>query len=231
MPTFRSSAAAIDPRFNADLTVGALWLGRPIDATRRSADLPGLMRADHTTAIESRDRGQPRADAKAFAAFLAPLRKRRRFVYAKRPFAGPKAVLAFLSRYTHRVAISNRRLIAVDERSVTFKVKDYRIEGPGRYTTMTPDRASRRNQDRHLMSASATPLSRAAERLPRWSSTGHASARPDRSPALLPTPLASPRAIVIAAHAKPIGPIVRCNHPTATAPRLAPTLIAEIKSP
>ena len=75
--------------------------------------------------------------AKAFAAFLAPLRKTRWFVYAKRPFAGPKTVLAYLSRYTHRVAISNRRLIALNERSVTFKVKDYRIEGPGRYTTMT----------------------------------------------------------------------------------------------
>jgi len=77
------------------------------------------------------------ADAKTFAAFLAPLSKKRWFVYAKRPFAGPKAVLAYLSRYTHRVAISNSRLIAVDQRSVTFKVKDYRIEGPGRYTTMT----------------------------------------------------------------------------------------------
>src|SRR5882672_3476285 len=73
------------------------------------------------------------------AAFLAPLSKKRWFVYAKRPFAGPRAVLAYLSRYTHRVAISNRRLIAVDEHSVTFKVKDYRIEGPGRYTTMTLD--------------------------------------------------------------------------------------------
>jgi hypothetical protein len=77
------------------------------------------------------------ADAKAFAAFLASLRKTRWFVYAKRPFAGPKTVLAYLSRYTHRVAISNRRLIALDERSVTFKVKDYRIEGPARHTTMT----------------------------------------------------------------------------------------------
>jgi hypothetical protein len=77
--------------------------------------------------------------AKAFAAFLAPLRKIRWFVYVKRPFAGPKAVLAYLSRYTHRVAISNRRLTALNERSVTFKVKDYRIEGPGRYTTMTLD--------------------------------------------------------------------------------------------
>ena len=77
------------------------------------------------------------AVTKAFAAFLAPLRRTRWFVYAKRPFAGPRAVLAYLSRYTHRVAISNRRLIAADEQSVTFKVKDYRVEGPGRYTTMT----------------------------------------------------------------------------------------------
>ena len=79
------------------------------------------------------------AGDKAFAAFLAPLKRTRWFVYAKRPFAGPKAVLAYLSRYTHRVAISNRRLIAADANSVTFKVKDYRIEGPGRYTTMTLD--------------------------------------------------------------------------------------------
>jgi hypothetical protein len=79
------------------------------------------------------------AAAKAFAAFLAPLTKTRWFVYTKRPLAGPKAVLAYLSRYTHRVAISNRRLIALNERSVTFKVKDYRVDGPGRYTTMTLD--------------------------------------------------------------------------------------------
>ena len=80
------------------------------------------------------------ADGKAFAAFLAPLKRMRWFVYAKRPFAGPKAVLAYLARYTHRVAISNSRLIAADADSVTFKVKDYRVEGPGRYTTMTLDR-------------------------------------------------------------------------------------------
>jgi hypothetical protein len=79
------------------------------------------------------------AGAKAFAAYLAPLKRTRWFVYAKRPFAGPKAVLAYLSRYTHRVAISNRRLIAADAKAVTFKVKDYRIDGPGRYTTMTLD--------------------------------------------------------------------------------------------
>ena len=78
-------------------------------------------------------------DAKAFAAYLAPLKKRRWYVYTKRPLAGPEAVLAYLSRYTHRVAISNRRLIAADAKTVTFKVKDYRIDGPGRYKTMTLD--------------------------------------------------------------------------------------------
>ncbi len=77
------------------------------------------------------------AQADAFGTFLAPLRKAKWFVYAKRPFSGPKAVLAYLSRYTHRVAISNRRILAADQESVTFKVKDYRVEGPARYKTMT----------------------------------------------------------------------------------------------
>jgi Putative transposase/Transposase zinc-binding domain len=76
-------------------------------------------------------------DARAFTAFLAPLRKAEWVVYAKKPFGGPQAVLAYLSRYTHRVAISNRRLISVDESGVTFKWKDYRIEGHARYKTMT----------------------------------------------------------------------------------------------
>ena len=77
------------------------------------------------------------ADTQAFTDFLAPLRKAEWVVYAKEPFGGPQAVLAYLSRYTHRVAISNRRLISADETGVTFKWKDYRIEGPGRYKTMT----------------------------------------------------------------------------------------------
>jgi Putative transposase len=78
-------------------------------------------------------------NTKAFAAYLAPLKKTRWYVYAKRPLAGPKAVLAYLSRYTHRVAISNRRLVAADAKTVTFRVKDYRVDGPGRYKTMTLD--------------------------------------------------------------------------------------------
>jgi hypothetical protein len=73
----------------------------------------------------------------AFADWLAPLRESEWVVYAKRPFAGPAAVLAYLSRYTHRVAISNRRLLALDERGVTFRWKDYRAKASTRYKTMT----------------------------------------------------------------------------------------------
>ncbi len=74
---------------------------------------------------------------RAFADWLAPLRECEWVVYAKRPFAGPEAVLAYLSRYTHRVAISNSRLLALDERGVTFRWKDYRAKGKTRYKTMT----------------------------------------------------------------------------------------------
>jgi len=82
----------------------------------------------------------------AFDAHLAPLRRKNWFVYAKPPFAGPEAVLAYLARYTHRVAISNSRLIALDERGVTFRYKDYRRNGRARYCTMTlaPDEFIRR---------------------------------------------------------------------------------------
>lgn len=77
------------------------------------------------------------ADTAAFNAWLAPLRKCEWVVYAKRPFAGPQTVLAYLSRYTHRVAISNSRLLAMDERGVTFRWKDYRAKGKTRHKAMT----------------------------------------------------------------------------------------------
>jgi hypothetical protein len=76
-------------------------------------------------------------DPRAFAQWLAPLRKVEWVVYAKRPFAGPAAVLAYLSRYTHRVAISNSRLLAFDDRGVTFRWRDYRATGKTRYKAMT----------------------------------------------------------------------------------------------
>ena len=77
------------------------------------------------------------ADVQAFLRWLAPLRACEWVVYAKRPFAGPAAVLAYLSRYTHRVAISNSRLLALDERGVTFRYKDYRSKAKTHYKAMT----------------------------------------------------------------------------------------------
>ena len=77
------------------------------------------------------------ADKTAFKAWLEPLYKTNWHIHAKRPFAGPEQVLAYLARYTHRVAIGNSRLISADDNGVTFKVKDYRVEGPERYKTMT----------------------------------------------------------------------------------------------
>ena len=77
------------------------------------------------------------SDRQAFLRHLAPVRKMRWVVYAKPPFAGPKAVLAYLSRYTHRVAISNRRLLSIDEAGVSFRYKDYRRIGPERQQVMT----------------------------------------------------------------------------------------------
>jgi hypothetical protein len=68
--------------------------------------------------------------------YLVPLCKAEWVVYAKRPFGGPEAVLAYLSRYTHRVVIANSRLIAYDQQRVTFKWKDYRIKGRDRYRSM-----------------------------------------------------------------------------------------------
>jgi hypothetical protein len=80
---------------------------------------------------------QALTDATAFARWLSPLRSSEWVVYAKRPFAGPEAVLAYLSRYTHRVAISNRRLVSMDESGVSFRWKDYRAKGRTRHKTMT----------------------------------------------------------------------------------------------
>ena len=76
------------------------------------------------------------ADADAFAEWLAPLRKIDWVVYAKPPFGGPEAVLAYLSRYTHRVAISNHRLVSADADTVAFKWKDYRVKRGDRMRVM-----------------------------------------------------------------------------------------------
>jgi hypothetical protein len=77
------------------------------------------------------------AERRAFLRHMAPARKKRWVVYAKPPFAGPEAVLAYLSRYTHRIAISSSRLIRHDETGVTFRYKDYRRAGADRQQIMT----------------------------------------------------------------------------------------------
>jgi len=77
------------------------------------------------------------ADRRAFLRHLSPVRKKNWVVYAKPPFAGPEAVLAYLSRYTHRVAISNSRLLRFDETGVTFRYKNYRLDSADRQQSMT----------------------------------------------------------------------------------------------
>ncbi len=99
--------------------------------------LEQLSAAHHAGDLRFFGAHQHLTDPQDFASYLAPLRSIDGVVYAKRPFAGPATVLAYLSRYTHRVAIANSRLIACDERGVTFKWKDYRAKAPARHKTMT----------------------------------------------------------------------------------------------
>jgi Putative transposase/Transposase zinc-binding domain len=99
--------------------------------------LEKLVAAHQAGALEFFNGQAALLDPQKFAAFLAPLRKIEWVVYSKRPFGGPEEVLRYLARYTHRVAISNRRLIAYDDKAVTFRWKDYRLEGADRYKVMT----------------------------------------------------------------------------------------------
>ncbi len=110
---------------------------RVLSALFRGRMLAALMRAHKARRLSFFGDHALLTDKRAFARYLAPLRSRCWHVYAKRPFGGPEAVLAYLARYTHRVAISNSRLVAADAEHVTFRVKNYRLNGPDRYTTMT----------------------------------------------------------------------------------------------
>jgi hypothetical protein len=96
-----------------------------------------LAKLHHSRQLQFFGEHEHLTDAGTFNRWLAEQRKCEWVVYAKRPFAGPEAVLAYLSRYTHRVAISNRRLVAMDEMGVTFRWKDYRVKGRTRHKTMT----------------------------------------------------------------------------------------------
>ena len=125
---------------------GASWISsrpefllpvRVLGALFRRLFLTRLLRLHQTGQLAFFGAAAHLADRRAFLRHLAPVRKKRWVVYAKPPFAGPQAVLSYLSRYTHRVAISNRRLIAFDETGVTLRYKDYRCDGPERQRVMT----------------------------------------------------------------------------------------------
>src|ERR1700737_2017383 len=123
----------------AERTLRCVALGRNhwtfVGSDERGRRAAGMYALFGTAKLNYVVRGE--MQRQAFATFLAPLRDSEWVVYSKRPFGGPKEVLRYLARYTHRVAISNRRLIACDDKGVTFKWKDYRLEGRERYKVMT----------------------------------------------------------------------------------------------
>ena len=135
----------------------------------------------------------PLADRAAFAARLAPLRRAEWVVYAKRPFAGPEQVLAYLARYTHRVAISDSRLVSMDDKGVTFRWKDYRQDGSARRKLMTlaPGEFIRR----FLIHVLPSGFHR-IRHYGLFANTGRA-ANLAKARALLQTPLASPQDISV----------------------------------
>ena len=110
---------------------------RVLSRLYRRLFLEMLIAAHKSGALQFFNNHAALVDFKTFAAWVSALRQIEWVTYAKRPFGGPEPVLAYLSRYTHRIAISNRRLVAWDDTGVTFNWKDYRIDGPDRYKVMT----------------------------------------------------------------------------------------------
>ena len=117
---------------------GSRWISSPSNFLVHVNVLAGLFRGKFLTMLtKAHAEGRLKffnthaglADKRAFKRFLAPLRKIEWVVYCEDPFAGPEQVLRYLSRYTHRVAISNRRLVSADDTSVAFRWKDYRVVG------------------------------------------------------------------------------------------------------
>ena len=103
----------------------------------RRVFLQRLQRAHRADKLQFFGRLEALRDPRAFDELITPLKRTEWVVYAKRPFSSPKAVLNYLARYTHRVAIANSRLVALNPRGVTFKWKDYRAKQHPRYKTMT----------------------------------------------------------------------------------------------
>jgi hypothetical protein len=128
---------SLDGQRWVDCKPGFFLPARVLSRLFRRLFLEQLSAAHHSGRLQFFGAHQDLAEARDFADYLAPLRQTEWVVYAKQPFAGPEAVLTYLSRYTHRVAISNSRLFACDERGVTFTWKDYRAKRRERYKTLT----------------------------------------------------------------------------------------------
>ena len=137
MPLIRLGGLSPDGRRWVASRPAFLLPVRVLGALFRRLFLAGLIKLHDAGRLRFFGEGAGLADHRAFLRHLAPVRKTRWVVFAKPPFAGPEAVLAYLSRYTHRVAISNRRLITLDESGATFRVKDYRRDGAARHRTLT----------------------------------------------------------------------------------------------
>lgn len=122
--------------------VGFFLPVRVLSRLFRRLFLEKLQQAHHAGELKFYSRHTDLDDPALFSDYLAPVRKIDWVVYAKRPFAGPRSVLAYLSRYTHRVAIANSRLLTADAHKVSFKWKDYRrqyADRPGTMTLETPE--------------------------------------------------------------------------------------------
>jgi hypothetical protein len=117
---------------------------RVLSRVFRGKFVAGLRRAFHANQLAFFGECQPLMNEKAFTAFLHTLFREEWVVYAKRPFGGPEHVLQYLARYTHRVAISNHRLLALDGDHVTFRWKDYTHHSKCRAMTLTLEEFLRR---------------------------------------------------------------------------------------
>ena len=115
-----------------------------LSATFRDKFVEGLRQAHLAGRLSFYGKCEPLADAEAFAAFLKPLSEQDWVVYSKPPFGGPEHVLQYLARYTHRVAISNHRIVSVDKTHVTFQWKDYAHNNAQRTKTFTHEKFLRR---------------------------------------------------------------------------------------
>ena len=117
---------------------------RVLSRVFRGKFVDGLKRAFQQGRLSFPGRMKPLAAEKAFRAFLRPLFRHDWVVYAKPPFGGPEHVLHYLARYTHRVAISNHRIVNVADGKVTFRWKDYAHKNKQRLMTVTADEFLRR---------------------------------------------------------------------------------------